>query len=136
MNSLQAIFCQIQTFYETIQPVLVGRDVMIEDDIMEYLKTAIVCFEKEHVLNVKNIAPASHSSHQQVFKIKKIVDRVIASLLSTPDHVLCTGYRLWTGKPNVAKLNHRIECFYPNPMVNHIKDREWERIAEMYSRSN
>jgi hypothetical protein len=57
---------------------------------------------------------------------------VIASLLRTGNHVLCTGYRFWSGKQNVAKLNHNVECFYPNPMVNHIKGREWERIAEMY----
>jgi hypothetical protein len=65
--------------------------------------------------------------------LNKVVDRVIGSLLRSHGnrHVLCTGFRAWTGKQNVARMNNGVECFYPNPMVSHIKGTEWERIGEL-----
>jgi hypothetical protein len=66
MNALKSIFFQVKTLHDTIESILDGRDVLIEDDILHYLQTTIVCFDKHQTLKVKSVAASSHSSHQQV----------------------------------------------------------------------
>jgi hypothetical protein len=68
MNALRSIFVQVESLRDTIQPLVEGRNLMIEEALENYLKSAIVCWMQECTIQVQSVAASSHSSHQQVFE--------------------------------------------------------------------